>query len=75
MRVWGRMARAIMGAAMLMATAWPAQAAWVRVETDKFIVYGQGGERAVAAYATKLNTYDAVLRRFHPSTLDRKPVW
>ena len=73
MRVWGRMARAIMGAAMLMATAWPAQAAWVRVETDKFIVYGQGGERAVAAYATKLNTYDAVLRRFHPSTLDRKP--
>ena len=73
MRLWGRMARAIMGAAMLMATAWPAQAAWVRVETDKFIVYGQGGERAVAAYATKLNTYDAVLRRFHPSTLDRKP--
>lgn len=67
------MTRALIGGAMLMAMAWPAQAAWVRVETDKFVVYGQGGERAVAAYATKLNTYDAVLRRFHPSTLERKP--
>lgn len=51
----------------------PAQAGWVRVETDKFVVYGQGGEKAVAAYATKLTTYDHVLRRFHPSTLERKP--
>lgn len=57
----------------LMVFAGSAQAAWVKVETDKFIVYGQGGERAVTAYATKLTTYDAVLRRFHPSTLDRKP--
>jgi hypothetical protein len=71
--VFGAWAARAVAAVALTAAAWPAQAAWVRVETDKFIVYGRGGERAVAAYATKLNTYDAVLRRFHPSTLERKP--
>jgi len=66
-------AYALVGAFALMSLAAPAQAGWVRVETDKFVVYGQGGEKAVTAYATKLTTYDQVLRRFHPSTLDRKP--
>jgi len=64
---------ALLGALGLMLLAPPAQAAWVRVETDKFVVYGQGGEKAVTAYATKLMTYDQMLRHFHPSTLERRP--
>jgi tetratricopeptide (TPR) repeat protein len=52
----------------------PANAAWIRVETDKFVVYGSGSEKSVREYATRLNTYDQVLRRFHPATLARKPA-
>lgn len=46
---------------------WPglSHAAWVRVETDRFVIYGRGGERDVRDYATKLTTFDTVLRRFH----------
>jgi hypothetical protein len=51
----------------------PAEAAWRRVETAKFVVYGEGNERAARDLAIRLTTYDTVLRRFHPSTLDRKP--
>lgn len=59
---------------VMLAFAAPAQAAWLRVETDKFVVYGQGGERSLRDFATRLDTYDQVLRRFHPKTLDRKPA-
>ena len=70
----GRVAvRALLGALIVAACAAPAQAAWFRVETDRFVVYGEGGERAARDFATRLTTYDAVLRRFHPSTKDRKP--
>jgi hypothetical protein len=49
----------------------PAHAAWYRVETDRFIVYGEGNEKAARDYATRLTIFDSVLRRFHPSTRDR----
>lgn len=64
-------ARALLGLAGVLMLALPAQAAWLRVETDRFVVYGQGGEKSVREFATKLTTYDWVLRNFHPSTLGR----
>jgi len=69
-----RLRSALLGLAVLMLAGAPAQAAWLKVETDKFVVYGQGGERAVKDFATRLNTYDQVLRRFHPGTMERKPA-
>lgn len=64
--------RVLLGLAAVFLCVVPAQAAWLRVETDRFVVYGQGGEKSVRDFATKLTTYDWVLRNFHPSTLDRK---
>lgn len=64
--------RALVGVAALMFLAGSAEAAWVRAETDRFVVYGQGGEQSVRDFATKLTTYDWMLRNFHPSTKDRK---
>lgn len=55
---------------LLPAHAW---ADWRRAETDRFIVYGQSREALVREYAEKLTTFDAVLRKFHPSTADRLP--
>jgi hypothetical protein len=52
----------------------PAQAAWIKAETDKFIVYGQGGEASVRDFATKLDLYDQVLRALNPATLNRRPA-
>lgn len=51
-----------------------AEAAWVRAETDKFIVVGDVGERSIRAFATKLDTYDRLLRMFHPTTAKRTPA-
>lgn len=48
-----------------------AEAKWTRGETDRFIVYGQGGESQVRTYITKLATFDAVLRAHYPVTMDR----
>lgn len=71
MGVRGLVVRALSSLAALLLLAGPAQATWVRVETDRFVVYGHGGETSVRDFATKLTTYDWVLRSFHPSTKDR----
>ena len=65
-------ARVLLGVAISWLVALPAQAAWLRVETERFVVYGQGSEKTVRDFVTKLTTYDWVLRNFHPATLDRK---
>jgi len=62
----------LLSSGVLLLSVVPAHAEWVRAETDKFVVYGQGGEKSVREFATKLTTYDWVLRRFHPSTVDRR---
>jgi hypothetical protein len=49
-----------------------AHAKWTKAETDRFIVYGQGGEGQVRSYVTKLATFDAVLRAHYPATKDRR---
>jgi tetratricopeptide (TPR) repeat protein len=71
MSYWTCAARLLLSVLGVLALAGPAHAAWIRAETDRFVVYGQGNERMVRDFATKLTTYDWVLRVFHPSTKDR----
>lgn len=51
-------------AALLLAPA-PAMAKWLKAETARFVVYGQGDAEGVREYAEKLEIYDAVLRQAH----------
>ena len=69
-----RLAPAFLFACLVLAVAQPAWAKWYRVETDRFIVYGEGREERVRAYARKLQMFDATLRVFHPSTKDKVPA-
>jgi Flp pilus assembly protein TadD len=49
------------GAALLF-TAAPARAEWLKAESERFIVYGDGNERELIALTRKLETFDRVLR-------------
>src|SRR5688572_10654184 len=44
----------------------PAQGAWYKAETDRFIVYGDVREGVVQDYAVRLSTYDSILRLLNP---------
>ena len=55
-------------AAVIAACPLAAQAAWIRAETDRFIVYGDGRDKAVRDLAVRLTAYDATLRVFNPRT-------
>jgi len=48
----GAPARLLLGALISLSLVLPAQARWLRAETDKFVVYGEGGERAIREFAT-----------------------
>jgi hypothetical protein len=61
---------AAMFAVLLLAPA-QAEAGWIKAETDRFIVYGRGGEWTLRNYVTKLTTFDAMLRTLYPSTQGR----
>lgn len=50
-----------------------AEAAWIRAETERFVIYGEGREQTVRDYAVRLTTYDAVLRLWNPQARDRPP--
>jgi len=59
--------------ALVLATAAePANAAWFRAETERFVVYGQGSEKLAQDYARRLTIFDQVLRRLHTSTQSRE---
>jgi len=49
-----------------------AQAKWLKAETDRFVVYSDGDERALRDYAIKLEDFDTLLRAFF--ALDPKGV-
>lgn len=51
-------------AALVLAPA-PAMAKWLKAETPRFVVYGQGDAAGLREYAEKLEIYDAVLRQAH----------
>ncbi|KQS53748.1 hypothetical protein ASG17_14640 [Brevundimonas sp. Leaf363] len=44
------------------AAASPAAAEWKRAESERFIVYSQGGERELVTYVQKLETFDYIVR-------------
>ena len=50
----------------------PAWAQWLRAETDHFIIYGEGSERAVRAYAEKVERFDFFLRTYYPIPVDHE---
>ncbi|CAN7540692.1 DUF1570 domain-containing protein [Phenylobacterium sp. LjRoot164] len=65
-----RTIRSSLGAIAAAALLWPgaANAAWVKAETERFVVYGQGKEDKVRDLAMRLSVYDAVLRLVNPGT-------
>ena len=67
--VLGRLARGLVGAlaglVALAAFAAPAQAKWLKAETEHFVVYGEGSEGRLRDYAAKLETFDDLLRKRH----------
>jgi len=62
---WGMKAFAGAIAAVLLSAAGPAQARWLKAETERFIVYSDGAEAELREFATKLASFDAVLRFRH----------
>lgn len=54
----------LLAACCLLAPA-TACAKWLRAESPRFVVYGEGDAKALRAYAEKLETFDSVLRQMH----------
>lgn len=50
----------------------PAWAQWLRAETDHFIIYGDTSERALRAYAEKVERFDFLLRTYYPIAVDHE---
>lgn len=62
------------GLALAALAAWaaPAHAEWLRAETEHFIIYGDTSERALRAYAEKVERFDFLLRSYYPITVDHE---
>lgn len=62
------------GLALAALAAWaaPAHAEWLRAETEHFIIYGDTSERALRAYAEKVERFDFLLRTYYPITVDHE---
>ncbi|KQY84797.1 DUF1570 domain-containing protein [Brevundimonas sp. Root1423] len=45
---------------------------WLRAETDHFVIYGDTSERALRAYADKVERFDAFLRTYYPIRVDHE---
>lgn len=50
-----------------------AQAKWLRVESPRFVVYGENSERSLREYAEKLEIYDSMLRYMHSMNVSGVP--
>ena len=76
-----RILRALVGAVTLALCAGPAFAqTWLKAESEHFIVYSDGGERALRDYVVKLERFDQILRlRFgvplDEPTLRKLPIY
>ncbi|MEW5684583.1 MAG: hypothetical protein AB1942_06670 [Pseudomonadota bacterium] len=51
-----------------------AEARWLKAETDRFVVYGDGSEKAVRAFASKLTAFDTLLRVYNPAAKPASPT-
>lgn len=69
-----KMLRMLAAAALLsLLGALPARAAWVKAETDRFVVYGNVADFLVKDVAVRLTAYDATLRVFYPPAAKATP--
>lgn len=59
-------------ALLVICAAGEARAQWLRAETDHFIIYGDTGERALRAYAEKVERFDFLLRTYYPIAVDHE---
>lgn len=48
--------------ALTLVSVTPARAEWLKAESERFIVYGDGNPRQLVAYTEKLETFDRLLR-------------
>jgi tetratricopeptide (TPR) repeat protein len=62
----GRWLRAVSLAMALALVGGQAQAKWLRAETKHFVLYSDGSEGHLRAFAAKLEVFDEALRFFHP---------
>ena len=71
-----RAAAAIMLATLLAASvgASPAHARWLKAESDRFIVYSEGGQAELTTFVQKLETFDRVLRNRMGLPADEPPL-
>lgn len=62
--------------ALAIAASWPgaADARWLKAETERFVVYGEGREGRIRDLAVKLTIFDAVLRKLNPIRDERPPL-
>jgi len=50
----------------------PAQAEWLKAETQHFVVYGDTSEASLRRYARKVERFDALLRTYYPIQTDHE---
>lgn len=67
-------ALAATAAALSLSAAGQARADWLRAESERFIVYSDGGERALREYVQKLETFDRVVRGLSGFKMDEAPT-
>ena len=58
---------------MTLAAAAPADAKWLRADTDNFIVYSEGSDKSLRDFAGKLERFDAALRLRFGIPGDKEP--
>lgn len=63
---------AVTAAVLSLATPTIALADWLRAETAHFIIYGDTSERAIRAYAEKVERFDTFLRSYYPIRVDHE---
>lgn len=64
---------AIAAVASVMLVASPARAEWLKAESERFIVYGDGNPRQLIAFTEKLETFDRLLRWRMGLPIDEAP--
>jgi len=69
---WGGAVLAALGLLLLLPAS--AQAKWLRAESPRFVVYSDGDEATLRAYANKLEDFDTILRTFYGLQPDGVPA-
>ncbi len=62
----------VTAAVLSLATPTIVLADWLRAETAHFIIYGDTSERAIRAYAEKVERFDTFLRSYYPIRVDHE---